>query len=72
METVEDLVRLAIEFVDAFSPNSKVIDGPNTSNYTLWAHSLMPRHVGLFGSCPSTNAKIFGFDPSDLKDGTVQ
>jgi hypothetical protein len=66
------LVNLAHAFIDSFSPNSKIIDGPNVGNYTLWAQGFMGRYSGLFGSCPLTNAKIFGFDGKDLKEGNIE
>jgi hypothetical protein len=72
VESLEDLYLLASAFIDSFAPNCKVIEGPNSSNYTLWAQGFMARHIGLFGSCPSTNAKAFGFDLNDLKEGTIE
>jgi hypothetical protein len=70
--SVEDLTRLTHSLIDSFSPNSKVIEGPTSDNYSRWAEGFMARHVGLFSSCPSTNANYFGFSPEDLKNGTTE
>jgi hypothetical protein len=44
----------------------------NAENYTLWAHGMMSRQVGLFGSCPANNPKVFGFTPEDIRNGNVE
>lgn len=71
VSSIDDLINLTNSYVDSFAPNGKVIDGANANNYALWSQGVMARLVGIFGSCPSTNAQIFGYDQSDLKESSI-
>lgn len=67
IENANDFVEAAEELAEDFTPNARYYPDLSRGNYMIFCAGHMSRTVGIFGSCPASNIKIFNFPAEALQ-----